>query len=125
MVIVKDKSKKILKAVLLTEWDASSATFEKKYGKIPPASKRKTIRVTAAGATSPVATSTTTKTNTFTITTAGSSSDLKNPLIIVDGVEKPAGFEMNSIPSSELVTVNVLSGESATAVYGEKGKTGL
>lgn len=123
VVIVKDKSKKILKAVLLTEWDASPATYEKKYGKIPPASKRKTIRVTAAGATSPVAT--TTKTNTYTITTAGASTDLKNPLVIVDGIEKPAGFEMNSIPSSELVTVNVLSGESATAVYGEKGKNGV
>ena len=37
VVIVRDKSRSILKAVPFTEWDASKEQFEKKYGPVPPA----------------------------------------------------------------------------------------
>ena len=36
VVIVKDKNKKIVKAMLLTDWTKAEAENEKKYGKIPP-----------------------------------------------------------------------------------------
>lgn len=36
VVIVKDKNKKIVKAMLLTDWLKAESEYEKKYGKIPP-----------------------------------------------------------------------------------------
>lgn len=46
------------------------------------------------------------------------------PLLLIDGVEKPADFDMNSINTDQIQEVNVLKGETATKLYGEKGKHG-
>jgi TonB-dependent SusC/RagA subfamily outer membrane receptor len=44
------------------------------------------------------------------------------PLIYLDGVEIKS---MDVIESKDIESINVLKGESATAIYGEKGKNGV
>ena len=116
LVLVKNKNRKILKAVPLTEWDKEKGKFEKKYGKVPA-----------------------TKTTTVLVTTDASKDGPGNPyvggagkiqitpgiLIIVDDKEMPAGFDINSIKPEQIATINVLKGESAEKLYGEKGKNGV
>lgn len=55
------------------------------------------------------------------------SSKLENPLVIVDGVQQEKAFEKGKlgIPSEEIESVEVLKDESATAIYGKKGKDGV
>jgi len=47
------------------------------------------------------------------------------PLVIVDGVEKPAGFDFSTIKAEDIEKIDVLKDASATATYGEKGKNGV
>jgi Zn-dependent protease with chaperone function len=46
VVIVKDKTKKILEAILLTDWNKKESFYENKYGKIPPVHEHTTTTVT-------------------------------------------------------------------------------
>ena len=46
----------------------------------------------------------------------------KEPLFIVDGVEKEADFDMGSIPPSSIESMNVLKDEAALNKYGKKGE---
>lgn len=46
VVIVKNKDKKIMEALRLTEWDAAKDSYEKKYGKIPAVHEHTTTIVT-------------------------------------------------------------------------------
>lgn len=48
--------------------------------------------------------------------------DKKTPLYIVDGVEVKS---IDDINPDDIASVNVLKGESATAIYGEKGANGV
>lgn len=52
---------------------------------------------------------------------AASSWNSSNPLVLVDGVERP----MSSVDISSVQTVSVLKDASATAVYGVKGANGV
>lgn len=53
------------------------------------------------------------------------SDDAKAPLIILDGKEVKAGFDMDSINPDNIASVNVIKGEKALETYGEKGQNGV
>lgn len=116
VVIVRDKSRSILKAVPFTEWDANKEQFEKKYGPVPPAKKTTVFITTDASKDGPA--------NPYQ---SGAGTMLLKPgiLIIVDEKEMPAGFDVNSIKPEQIATINVLKNESAVVRFGEKGKNGV
>jgi len=47
------------------------------------------------------------------------------PLIVVDGEEKPADFNVTSIDNSNIKAINILKGEDAVKKYGEKATGGV
>ncbi|MEL7339723.1 MAG: carboxypeptidase-like regulatory domain-containing protein [Bacteroidota bacterium] len=49
----------------------------------------------------------------------------KRPLMVVDGVITDQSFDKESIDPANIESVEVLKGESATAIYGEKGRNGV
>ena len=49
----------------------------------------------------------------------------KLPLIVVDNVEKPVGFEVNSIKPELIEKINVVKGDAAKAKYGDKAVNGV
>ena len=53
-----------------------------------------------------------------------SESDLDKAYVVVDGVHDP-DFLKNNKNTDNIESINVLKGESATALYGEKGKNGV
>ena len=116
VVIVRDKSRSILKAVPFTEWNANKEQFEKKYGPVPPAKKTTVFITTDASKDGPA--------NPYQ---SGAGTMLLKPgiLIIVDEKEMPAGFDVNSIKPEQIATINVLKNESAVVRFGEKGKNGV
>lgn len=59
----------------------------------------------------------------FRIRSTGTGPDPK-PLIVIDGVIAE-NQNVNDIPYETIESVNVLKGESATSIYGEKGKNGV
>lgn len=51
--------------------------------------------------------------------------DENKPLFILDGVIQDAAFELNSVSPDEIESIEVLKGNSAVKLYGEKGKNGV
>ena len=51
--------------------------------------------------------------------------DENKPLLILDGVIQDAAFELNSVSPDEIELIEVLKGNSAVKLYGEKGKNGV
>lgn len=51
--------------------------------------------------------------------------DENKPLLILDGVIQDAAFELNSVSPDEIESIEVLKGNSAVKLYGEKGKNGV
>ncbi|CAM4290336.1 M56 family metallopeptidase [Gillisia limnaea] len=49
----------------------------------------------------------------------------EKPLVVIDGKEKEADFDMKSINPEDIESINVLKGENATKEYGDKGKNGV
>ncbi|MEL6653640.1 MAG: carboxypeptidase-like regulatory domain-containing protein, partial [Bacteroidota bacterium] len=49
----------------------------------------------------------------------------KRPLMVVDGVIADDSFDKESIDPSNIESIEVLKGESAVAIYGEKGRNGV
>lgn len=133
VVIVKDKNKKIVEAVKLTDWDAAKAVYEKKYGTIPPVNSKVTATSPATAATSRGQGVTyATGTITYKPSATGQTSPEKNPnqltnaLVIVDGVKQKKGFfNLNSIDPNTIESIDILKNQSATAVYGDEGKDGV
>lgn len=62
--------------------------------------------------------------NTFVIKTKGGD-DKKAPLIIIDGEEKAAGFDLQAIAPDQIESINVLKDEAAFKQVGEKGANGV
>ncbi len=58
IVIVKDKGKKIIEALKLTDWDAKETMYKNKYGEIPPPPKSVSTPVTVTTAVAPTITTT-------------------------------------------------------------------
>ena len=62
--------------------------------------------------------------NTFVIKTKGGE-DKKAPLIIIDGEEKAAGFDLQAISPDQIERIDVLKDEAAFKKVGEKGANGV
>jgi len=62
--------------------------------------------------------------NTFVIKTKGGE-DEKAPLIVIDGEQKAAGFDLQSINPDQIERIDVLKDQAATVKFGEKGVNGV
>ena len=62
--------------------------------------------------------------NTFVIKAKGGA-DKKAPLIMIDGEEKAAGFDLQSIAPDQIERIDVLKDEAAFKKVGEKGANGV
>jgi len=51
--------------------------------------------------------------------------NLKKALIIVDGKEMPAGYDVNNLEPTDITEISVLKNWEAASKYGEKGKFGV
>ena len=118
VIIIKDKNKKILEAVRLTDWDAAKSIYESKYGKVTELKETAVPINTNASKDGPA--------NPYSaISSKLTFKNGETPLIIINGAEMPYGYDLNSIEVSDIESVSVLKDKSATAIYGEKGKTGV
>jgi TonB-dependent SusC/RagA subfamily outer membrane receptor len=129
VVIVKDNTGKIVKAVQLTEWDKNKEQFERQYGEIPPAppaAKDKivisadTIFVNDAG-TILIDASRNGPGNPYGF--RASSSDT-NVLFIIDGAPK-TWRDVQNLPPEEIVEIAVEQDKDVAKIYGQKGKNGV
>lgn len=92
VVIVKDKNKKIVEALKLTDWSAAEAKYEAKYGEIPPPPPpAPPAPVTVAGYPSPVSSpaAVTVEGKPATVTVAEATSPVKE--VTVTGYKKVVG----------------------------------
>lgn len=62
--------------------------------------------------------------NNFVIKTKGGE-DKKAPLIVIDGEQKAAGFDLQSINPDQIERIDVLKDQAATVKFGEKGVNGV
>lgn len=123
VIIVKDKNKKILEALRLTDWDAAKSIYERKYGKVPELKETTVQTNTNASKDGPGNPYTSVKIN--STINYSNSVNLNNELVIVDGVEQPKGVLINNIDVNTIESISVLKDKSAVAIYGEKGKNGV
>jgi BlaR1 peptidase M56/TonB-dependent Receptor Plug Domain len=133
VVIVKNKDKKIVEAVKLTDWDKAKEVYEKKYGPIPPATPKvtalaPTTNASKGGPAHPY----TTAGVTFKTTQAQTSSNKFSPqvtdaLVIVDGIKQNNGtdFNLNSIDPNTIASISILKDKAAIDAYGDEGKQGV
>ncbi|MBC7902366.1 MAG: TonB-dependent receptor plug domain-containing protein [Gemmatimonadaceae bacterium] len=108
VVIVKDKNKKILKAVALIDWN-NIPDYEKQYGKIPPPPPpvERPVEVRASRGIS-------------------KNTNFDNVLVIIDKVEQPMGNNaLSKISPDRIESINILKDASAVAIYGDKAKNGV
>ena len=49
----------------------------------------------------------------------------KNPYILIDGKEQSQDFDLSSISPDQIEKIDVLKGEAALKIAGEKGKNGV
>ena len=103
-VVVKDKNKKEVKRLLLTDWDKMKSYFENLYGEIP----------------SPVSTKLPANQKIVSI-----ENDKEKPLIMVDGVQWPEALDMDIIDANKINSVSVYKNKEAIDRYGSKGKKGV
>lgn len=47
------------------------------------------------------------------------------PIIIINGIEKEEGFEINTVNPDDIESINVIKGEKALEMLGEKGANGI
>ncbi|MBI1781415.1 MAG: TonB-dependent receptor plug domain-containing protein, partial [Sphingobacteriales bacterium] len=47
------------------------------------------------------------------------------PMVVVDGIAMPVEYNVSKIDPSTIKEVNVLKGDAAIAIYGEKGNNGV
>ena len=133
VVIVKNKDKKIVEAVKLTDWDKAKAVYEKKYGIIPPATpKATTVAPTTNASKNGPGNPYTSADITFKTTQAQVFSDkvpsqFTNALVIVDGIKQNKGvvFNLNSIDPNTIASISIFKDKAAIAAYGEEGKDGV
>jgi TonB-dependent SusC/RagA subfamily outer membrane receptor len=137
VVIVKDKTKKIVKALLLTEWNNNENYYTNLYGSIPPppppppAPKAIVTPVAVIevegvplkqDAVAPV------KQSAAVITVVGYKKEepAKDPLYVLDGVVQPKnGDVLKNLNPNDIARMDVLKNESATKAYGEAGANGV
>ncbi|MFT3936022.1 MAG: M56 family metallopeptidase [Chitinophagaceae bacterium] len=127
VVIVKDKQRKIVKAVQYAEWNKNKSDYVQKYGDVlmpppppPPSIGAPVLAPPAVDGVSPVAAP-------APPTKVSINNIPDDMLILVDGVEKTKA-EIIALPGSEIKEINILSSKEAQNLYwlfGEKGKKGV
>ena len=189
IVIVKDKDKKIVEALKLTDWDAKETEYKNKYGEIPPPPKSVSTPVTVTTTVAPIVTTTVkplvavvsnvaatspvtvisgvnivspvTTTDAIAPTVSGTkiattvpvktsgvivntnvnnsndvniSTNTKKVTISTANADKALYYingkeatyeEVNQLDPELIESVNVLKGDNAIKVYGEKGRNGV
>jgi TonB-linked SusC/RagA family outer membrane protein len=55
----------------------------------------------------------------------GSISAGNEPLVVVDGIQMPAGFNSSTINSGDIEGISILKDASATSIYGSRGSNGV
>ena len=170
LLVIKDKTGKEVKRLLLTEWNTASEKYEALYGEIPPpppptapqAPVSATESMAPVAPISPIPPVSTTaplppaapikseQLNSVVVALKENSkavdasldgpgnpnsvyikgsievkSDLPdNVVYIIDGIIESKKV-MNTLDPQSIESINVLKGQSATALYGEKGKNGV
>jgi len=178
LLVIKDKTGKEVKRMLLTEWNENPEKYEALYGEIPPppppAPPKAPVSPTEAiapvapvapiapiSATAPVPPVPPTPPikneqlnsvvvelkkyeqtidasidgpgkpgnvfitgNVLIKSTIEKKGSTDNPLFVVDGVVESPGV-LNTLDPQSIQSINVLKGQSATALYSEKGKNGV
>lgn len=96
--------------------------FEKKYGTLPEKNSSSTLNKENPGLTDPMG-----KKNNLLLKTDNlyMKSGKQKPLVYVDGKEWPSEFSLNLINGASIESLNIYKGESATKLYGDKGKDGV
>ncbi|HLP36722.1 M56 family metallopeptidase [Lacibacter sp.] len=155
IVIVKDKKKNIVEALKLTDWTKNEASYEKKYGKIPPppppapdvpvkVSVASTVsspaavsvpgKVSATSPTSPVKEVTVVGYATGASTTATKKPNIgigfgngtnAEDILYIVDGKEIKYEEVGKIDPDNIESINVLKGETAEKLYGVKGKNGV
>ncbi len=126
VIIVKDKNMKIVEAVTLNEWNKKKSFYENKYGAFapvvpppPPPAKISTVTVTSTG------TANVTTTNVVEKIVVGHPAEAANsPVYFIDGKEATKA-DIEKLEPNSIESIDVLKDESATKIYGEKGKNGV
>jgi TonB-dependent SusC/RagA subfamily outer membrane receptor len=99
--------------------------FEKLYGKLPdcvPAPSHYPARI---GEGRPYSLNLTSRTVPADTGKPMEVSVPSNVLFVVDGVVQPAGFKRDSIPPDKIYAMEVIKGEEALRLFGEKGANGV
>lgn len=140
VVIIKDKNRKILQSMLLTDWDKNKAANVAKYGELPPPSPPipaiapvppvdATIIIAPTpaqyekAALNPVEHKiSVTGTSTMVPNPAFRIKGTDDPIIYVDGKMMPDDFDVNSISPNDISSINVLKDASAEKFNGGSGK---
>lgn len=147
VVIIKNNSNKILKAIALTEWNANEKEYIAKYGELPPAPPAPPARPASIeveekplqgnGIVKPDG-----KTGVKEVVVVGYPrkervvEDKKQgewitlldgaeaPIYIVNGEIVESKWVKESVKATDIESINILKGESATTKYGENAKHG-
>lgn len=103
------------------------SAFEKLYGPLPacvPSPDRNTAPIAAPLVRSLAGPEI--RPHTDTVPRKHDSIDLRRVLWIVDGVEKPRGFnQQDSLNNDDIASLNIYHGEDAERFFGDKGKDGV
>lgn len=141
VVIVKDRNRKIVKSILLEDWNKDEKANTAKYGAIPPPPPPRAKELPAPGAdqgiiTAPPAGYAYDKSHkkynpansgnqTIRLTNLTKVSGEQQPLFIVDGIEQTEPGTLNRLDQGDIESISIIKDESAKALYGEKGKDGV
>jgi TonB-dependent SusC/RagA subfamily outer membrane receptor len=143
VVIVKDKSRKIVKAIQLTAWNANENYYTNLYGHVPPPPPPppapKAVVTPAAvievqgvplkpDAVAPVSPAVPYKEaiSNVSIVTYKSKQTTNAPIYIIDGVVQPKdGEALKRLNPNDIARIDVLKDASAIKAYGEAGANGV
>ncbi|MEO6314513.1 MAG: M56 family metallopeptidase [Chitinophagaceae bacterium] len=146
VVLVKDKSRRIVKAITLVEWNNKKKENERQYGEIAPPPPAPTapvfsgvpaapLQVTAPSEPAalkdeqvpaqPVPVSEQVKPLMNVTEQLHALNQQKKPLVIVDGKEMPADFDLNRLEPNIIKDISVAKDAYAMSKFGEKGKNGV
>lgn len=114
VVIVKDKTKKILEAILLTDWNKKESFYENKYGKIPPAPSNKVATISTKSTSVNGNVNVTTGVNVTNSTNVNAGTVNQSNMTTVNTTA--SGYGSSSNKSN--VTVTTSDGEKITTVNG-------
>lgn len=145
MIVVKDKDKKEVKRLLLTEWNKNEKYYKELYGEI-----LKPITITAVPVAEAIPIPQTLQPIQPSQPLPGAQpvqplqpsqkirpepavklrnvvpdNDINKPLIIVDGVEWGQDVDVDILDANKIGKVDVIKNGSAANLYGEKGKNGV